>query len=282
MTLTFPKKHLARIEAIFSDVDGTLLNSKSQLSERTIQVIKKLSLPFILVSGRYHKMLEPIYKQLDLDSVKISANGALILDKDNYILRHYLIDKEALIAALSFIEKELPDTVFLNCYDEKNWYCNRIENPFFHLEYDIVRCYPDVIDINILSFAEKNISKFLLFGEERDLDLFKKHLTPYLNRITLIHDRKNILEIFPGQTNKGKAVLDVCQQFGYNPKNVLGAGDTMMDASLLLSCGFRLALNNASEDIQNIGNIFADSNDEDGLAKILEDILEEKTIESQE
>ena len=62
------------------DLDGTLLNSESKLSDFTIETIKKISAlghKVIITTGRPYRMAHTYYKQLELDTPMINFNGSL-------------------------------------------------------------------------------------------------------------------------------------------------------------------------------------------------------------
>ena len=79
----------SRIRAVFSDVDGTLLNSAHRVTPRTAEWIRKLGemdIPFVIVSARSPSGIYPIMKRNGFQSALIAYSGALIMDKDRNIL----------------------------------------------------------------------------------------------------------------------------------------------------------------------------------------------------
>ena len=62
------------------DLDGTLLNSESQLSDFTVETIKKVSAlghKVIITTGRPYRMAHTYYQELELDTPMINFNGSL-------------------------------------------------------------------------------------------------------------------------------------------------------------------------------------------------------------
>ena len=76
------------IKHLFSDMDGTVLNSNGEISEVNISAIKESKLPFTLVSARSPQKLKKTIDSLEIDGVHVSFNGGLIFEK---------IDKEITI-----------------------------------------------------------------------------------------------------------------------------------------------------------------------------------------
>ena len=78
-----------KVRAVFSDVDGTLLNSAHRVTPRTGEWIHRLTnmdIPFVIVSARSPSGIYPIMRRNDFRSALIAYSGALIMDADRNIL----------------------------------------------------------------------------------------------------------------------------------------------------------------------------------------------------
>ena len=105
-----------RIRAVFSDVDGTLLNSAHRVTPRTAEWIRKLGkmdIPFIIVSARSPSGIYPIMKRNGFRSALIAYSGALIMDEDRNVLYNRQIPRD-LAAGIErfFNEKKRSDKSF--------------------------------------------------------------------------------------------------------------------------------------------------------------------------
>src|SRR5688572_19884663 len=73
---------MTTIRAICSDIDGTLLDSHRQLSERTIQSIKRIknAIPVILASSRMPSAVRHLQLELDIpEHPVICYNGGYVI-----------------------------------------------------------------------------------------------------------------------------------------------------------------------------------------------------------
>lgn len=80
------------IQLIVSDIDGTLLNNKMQISKFNAYAIKKAQqqgVHFIISSGRLYSEVKPLLDEVGLKCPLISINGGLILSADNEVLASY-------------------------------------------------------------------------------------------------------------------------------------------------------------------------------------------------
>ena len=77
------------VKAVFSDVDGTLLNSVHRVTPRTGEWIHRIldkDIPFVIVSARSPSGIYPIMKRNGFECALISYSGALIMDRDRTVL----------------------------------------------------------------------------------------------------------------------------------------------------------------------------------------------------
>ncbi len=138
--------------AVFSDIDGTLLNSQHQITPKTVQAIQRIhrqGIPFILVSARPPLAMTPYTTQLQLQNALVCYSGALILDNDLNPLYSIAIEEKTLqrlFYRISFFFKSIfhfkyTNTIFITQIvhsliidDFTNLIKNIIHNPpNFHL-----------------------------------------------------------------------------------------------------------------------------------------------------
>ena len=116
---------------VFSDIDGTVLNSKHELLASTIEAVQKLALkniPFVLVSARMPKAMKLILDEMNVKMPMISYGGALVLDEQNQILHDDKINKLDTKAIIDEIELLWPDDVVINYYSDDNWLVEAEDN----------------------------------------------------------------------------------------------------------------------------------------------------------
>lgn len=270
--------NLSKIKAIFSDIDGTLVNTKATLTEETIKAVKGLPIPFYLASGRYYKMMLPIAEKLNIKTPLISANGGLIINQDGKIINEFPIDKTILKEILEQLFKDFKGKIGLHIYDSKNWYCNSISNEFFEMEYRVVKTYPDYTNLDLRFASSLNISKFLLFSTKEICDyLYLDWKNKYGNKLNLFHEKPHMIEIFSCNAFKGVGVKEICKEFHYDLKDIMCAGDTKLDDSMLEVAEYKVAMENASNSLKEKATIIASHTDDNGLAKLLNQITLEIT-----
>ena len=99
---------------VFSDVDGTLLNSRHELTtltEQAIRTLKERKIPFVIVSARSPSGIYSILTEYDFRCPIVSYSGAVIMDIDGQVLYHKGMPKAEAEKVISYIEdRHLPVT----------------------------------------------------------------------------------------------------------------------------------------------------------------------------
>jgi HAD superfamily hydrolase (TIGR01484 family) len=95
---------------VASDIDGTLIRTDGTLSERTIEVLDALPVPFVVVTGRPVRWLRQLFDQMAAPVPAICANGAVIYDPDrDEVLRADPLSGDLLLDVSKRLREAVPD-----------------------------------------------------------------------------------------------------------------------------------------------------------------------------
>ena len=279
------------------DIDGTLLNSNGELSERTILAVKRViekGVRVVLTSGRVTNSVEMIAEKVNADKYLICDNGASIYDvAQNKTIWSREIEKSTVLDLIkTCIENDIYYMVFTdkeiivkdlrhmalafykqrhNCKDEATGvtqfkyagieYIERIEKPIRR----IVVCDQDR---TIYNSIVKKLTKF------NDIELMA---SPHIsNKIIKNSDKTIILsysyaEILPKNANKWSAIKELISRIGgISESEVMAIGDNFNDVSMIENAGLGVAMNNGATVAKEVARVVAPTNDEDGVATVLE------------
>lgn len=260
------------------DMDGTLLNSHSNISERNRMVLCKAiekGVNIVLSTGRIHRSAVHYARLTGLNSPIIACNGAVITSADgkDIIFERY-IDNNIL---RSIVEMAEDGNVYYHFYDLSTFYFRKSEDKFkkYHGYYE--ENFKDQ-GIRIIGFNNpvevlNNTSEFhkLVFIEDDVLKL--ENLRQKLEKIRGISVCKswyNNLEIMSEGISKGNALKFLAQMLGIDTSETVAIGDNENDISMLKVAGLAIAMGNGDEIIKKNAHIVTDTNDEDGVAKAIE------------
>lgn len=267
---------LKKTEAIFCDVDGTLINSKLKIDSFTKKEIMgfKDKVPFILTSGRTYKALKAYHDQLELSTPCITLNGAYVTNCNNNVISSTPIDDKDKKELLSFLYREFPlYTTIVFSLDK--WYGNSIDNEYIRNEISIVHFFPDHIYADYHNLYNMTASKILFIGPKEACDKVTEEGKRFQQDLYVIHNSENYVEFFSKKTSKGTAIRSYCSLSGYDPNYVLGIGDSMIDHTMLEVCGFKASPMNANEEIKRISNIHLPSNNDNAVSHLIAEIKDQ-------
>lgn len=289
------------------DIDGTLLNSSGELSERTISAVKRTTdngVRVVLTSGRVTNSVEMIAEKVNADKYLICDNGASIYDvTQNKTIWSREIEKSTVLELIkTCIENDIYYMVFTdkeiivkdlrhmalafykqrhNCKDEATGvtqfkyagleYIEKIEKPIRR----IVVCDQDR---TIYNSIVKKLTKF------NDIELMA---SPHISNKIIKEPGKTIIlsysyaEILPKNANKWSAIKELISRIGgISESEVMAIGDNFNDVSMIENAGLGVAMNNGATVAKEVARVVAPTNDEDGVAAVLERyILNWKTFE---
>jgi hydroxymethylpyrimidine pyrophosphatase-like HAD family hydrolase len=80
----------------------------------------------------------------------------------------------------------------------------------------------------------------------------------------------NNLEFNIATANKGEAVKKLAESLGFSMDNVMAFGDGMNDYSMVRDAAIGVAMGNSMSGLKNVAKIIAPTNDEDGVAEVIE------------
>ncbi len=262
---------------IVSDFDNTLANSQRKVSKRTQKAIsdyQKAGGKFIVCTGRIFPSACKESRALGLKGEVIAYNGAVIGDIETGE-KFYQADikKEVALDILKDFEKlsdvytqlYFDDKIFVNCDNPyTREYCRECNISFVETKIPL---------FDFLREQEKDVTEVLVMAEpQRVLELYREYLQKNSKDYTVISSEKHFLEFISPKANKGIAVQNYCEKKGINPENVACFGDNYNDIFMIEYAGLGVAVENGVEEIKQKADLVCPSNDDDGVAKIIEKI----------
>ena len=264
---------------LHTDLDGTLLNKASLVSERTREELKKFTDAGNLLVPNSGRPLLSIQKLLDsagiADMVRfiVAYNGALIWDckKDAPAWAATVpfdcarIIQNKCIASMIHIQTYNHETLYTITEDtEINYYRSKIFLPVVYSEDPIGMC--DEEPYKMLAIDLEDHGRLCKLADE---------LTPVIgNRIKMVFSNPFYLEFFNIKAGKGNAVFELCKLLDLPLENTYAAGDEENDISMIEAAGCGIAMANATDAVKKISDVVTTSdNDNDGLAVYLAQLI---------
>jgi Cof subfamily protein (haloacid dehalogenase superfamily) len=274
-----------KIKLVAIDLDGTLLTSNKEVTQRTIKTLEKVKdqgLKVVIATGRPLLGLDYVIKDVPKSPYILTTNGARVANLETgEVILERLIEHSVVLKIFEILEKY--DCVKEIFYKGQG-YVPADELKRIHLYHK----KPEMCE-----YARKTrepISDLLGFikdvagsadkaqGIFNDMDIREKAWQELnsLGVLTLVDSYYYNIEINAKGVDKGSSLKFLAERLGILQEEVMAIGDGDNDAWMLEYAGVGVAMANARDNIKEIANVVTLSNDEDGVAKILEEYILEK------
>lgn len=277
------------IHLFVADLDGTLLNSSHVISQRTTQAVHSLQengIEFLVATGRDRLSCQQILQAGDIQCATINHNGAATYDLGGCLIDQAVMEREVVETILNSA-KEMDLNLTLMGRD-----CLYVqgEADFFEQEINFRKRSFCLAQTAISRSQLLDLQDFIRpIDQVNPEDIFFKIMvfSPDPQKLTefkqawLTHPVIDItssapdnLEITHHLAQKGLAIQRYISKKPFNMKNVACIGDSANDRSMLQMAGHSYAMTNATPSIQSIAQYLAPRHDEDGVAQVIEALLQ--------
>lgn len=264
-------------QAVFIDIDKTLLNSYGQITKETefaIQEAKKNGISIFLVSGRSRAAARK-YQEFS-SGYLISSNGADIYDwKQEKVFCQSVVETSICKMLYEFAERE-------NVIIKFDFGISRAGNKAEYLE-----DYEVEIPQNVEQFlAENKVVQVAMCSEDlHQMEEVKEYVhrnTKYrvINQFIWEVNGKvmHAIHITNPNVSKGSAMKTLCQYLNIDLKETVAIGDKINDISMIELAGFGVAMENATPNVKEVADFITSSNNENGVACVLKKVVEMKKL----
>ena len=118
------------------------------------------------------------------------------------------------------------------------------------------------------------INKFLLAGDpDRMKEVERIMKEKFADRLNIFRSDPYYLEVLPKFVDKGVAVEKLMKHLDIKKAKVICVGDSYNDLPMLRCAGLGVAMGNAQEEVREASDYVTASNDEDGVAKLVEKFM---------
>ena len=258
-----------QIKIIFMDLDGTLLNSKHEISNASIETIKKLvekGIYVIFCSGRSATDIIQKSKTAYATPIVVADNGSIVFDYDKNIK---IYESKIDIKAIKDIWKFSSDN---HIYLTFNSTLKRYKTKGASKQAFIIDTLEDLEDsvtqIVVESPDSKNIANLKNFIEEKYQNIEVKNIW----EIPSDNSKGSRFEadILNKANNKGKSIKKLLEYLHIEKNQSMSFGDQINDLEMFEVCGTNIAMCNGNKILQQKANFVTQySNDQDGVAKFL-------------
>ncbi len=258
-----------------SDLDGTLLSTKSDVSDFAVSEISRIknTTKIILVSARMPRSMTYLQRRLGIeDQPIICYNGALVLSRSeavsSTIIPISLVRKICEIAKVLFIKPGL--------YHSNEWYVEEnTERVRKEIRYTQSTPVFRPTEETLYDWATRGLGahKIMLMGTQTSADtLYPKLQKMMAEEIHLYRSNDTLIELAPKSVSKLSGIQQLLNE-NESLKDVIAFGDNYNDIDMLSNVGCGVAVSNARDEVKAIANHVTLNNTEDGVAHFIREHL---------
>jgi len=263
------------MDCVSLDLDGTLLNSKRQITEETKQMVytlKEKGIDVIINTGRMQKDIVNVKELAEIACPLICLNGSMIYSESGEILYETTLS----LSLCKRLISELTDMgVGVLVYTNQGGFpatlpklygksVEEINAMFQNQDYDI-----------IFSLDNIKVYKLIAWVDENNLQKVDDVKIKMANEdeVSYSSSHPNNVEITSVEAQKGRALKRYEQIKGYTYKNIYSFGDGGNDVSQFEVSTVSFAMENSPEEIKGRATHITKSNDDDGVVYAIKHIL---------
>ncbi len=262
-----------KVKLIAFDLDGTLLTSDKRItarSERAIRALAKAGVVMIPCTGRPSRNTKDYVRQLGLPNAFVFNGAGLYNGPTDSTLYRHCIHKETALQIIGQMRQAIPG-VIAGMETSHGWYLDLSYYEWRKAQPYLPQLEPTGIG-DIIDFVSDGVVKLYFRKPGFTARAMSLALTGIDSYFTWSSDQ--LLEVMAHGVSKREALTHLCTQLGISWQEVIAFGDEHNDQGMLMWAGLGVAMANAKIEAEEAADYTTKSNDEDGVAVVLEAVLD--------
>jgi Cof subfamily protein (haloacid dehalogenase superfamily) len=253
---------------VATDLDGTLVRSDGTVSDRTRAVLARAQESgalVVFVTGRPPRWMGEIAEQTGHRGLAVCANGALVYDlAAERVVEEHPLEPVAALAVVQALRDALPGVAFAVEHGVRFGH-----EPAYHPRWPVGR---EALVAAVDELVHTPVAKLLARHDEFDADTLLARAREVAGELAeLTHSsREGLVEISAAGVSKASTLELLVGEHGYAAASVVAFGDMPNDLPMLAWAGRAVAVANAHPDVIAAADEVTGSNDDDGVARVLE------------
>ncbi len=270
------KWKLKDVRAVFSDIDGTLLDSGERLSSENLKAIQEIvnrGILMVFASGRSTGSIRNLFAGLDEHNFNaIAFNGSEVTLRGEVISRTKLDS----VTASQIVRTVSEINIHIHAYVDGELVFSKLtptaERYAIHTGLE-----PMIVGDLAVYLQENPPIKLVVLSEPGYLPSLREKLAGQFPEVSFTRSGGIYLDVTRSNVDKGRGLIEICEREGIAPENAVAFGDSDNDIEMLKAAGLSVAMSNGSEEVRRIATVTTVSNDENGFSKMMKKLLRNMT-----
>ena len=269
-----------KYKVIALDFDGTILRSDGTVSERTKKAIndfKEKGGKVFLCTGRMFNSIRVEADKVGLSGDIYCYQGAALYDsKTGARKTHTPISNKYLIDICKYFEER---NLYFQTYLDDIVFCQKFTEAgdYYYKNFSKGARVATGIPLSeyLTKHPESRPTKILaILNPDEVLGHIDALNEKFGTSVQAMCSNPEFLEVVSNRAGKGNAILNYCKQCGVDVDECIAFGDSINDISMIKTAGVGVAVENARDELKEVADYVCPSNDNDGVAEVIEMILD--------
>lgn len=258
------------------DLDGTLLTKQKLISPRTKRVLEEAKSQghhVVIATGRPPRASLNYYHELGLTTPMVNFNGALVhhATDGEWGHHHFPLDRETALGVIEICERYGIHNVMAEIKDD--FYLQQHDHQFLKILAD----GREPLGIGVIhDLLQDHPTSLLIQAHEQGVPDLRKHLREHHAHV--VEHRYwgtpwNVIEVMKAGVNKATGLSLIAESLGVAQEHVIAFGDEDNDFEMIKYAGTGVAMGNGNPELKAMADVICDTNDNDGIAMMLERLL---------
>lgn len=259
------------------DLDGTLFNSKKEISKHTLETLLRVQehgIKIVLASGRPTYGIAPIADRLQLDKYKgyiLSFNGGEIID---WYTKEKIYSNILDPNILPYMYHCAKKNNFAIVTYQDNYIVTETPNDEYVQKEAILNIMQTKQVSNFLEAINFPVAKCLIVGEPERLIVLEKEMYDKLQETNEVYrSEPYFLELVPKGIDKARSLEVLLNKIGISRTEMIACGDGFNDLSMIKYAGLGVAMSNAQTIVKEHADYITSSNNEEGVSHVIEKFI---------
>lgn len=265
---------LAQVKMVVTDMDGTLLNSKSEVSNQFFELFKSLrkhNIEFVAASGRQYNSIQEKLFSIYQDITIVAENGGFVKQDQHEIDSVHLNPQT--VSDLMPVLRQAKGVFTVLCGKKTAYIESKDENFVRILQeyYTKFKWVEDLTKVNSDVFFK--VAAYHFESSEGFIYPAVKHFEKDLQ---VKISGSNWVDISELEVNKGRAISLLQKKFDIDKTETMVFGDFNNDLEMIDRAYFSYAMENAHPNVKKAARFKTKSNNEAGVEIVLKELIQAK------
>ena len=255
-----------KYKAVFTDVDGTLVDAESRIMPLTAEAIRTCirdGIHVVLISGRGASGIYTLLEEYRLRCPVIACSGSLVMDENRKILFSRSMPAVEAKKVAAFV-KERGFDMSVGIYSADDWMVEDLHDRRICREADYIRTWPRYQPFDQIP-DEMPVHKLLCICEPEDILSYEEEIAGTFPGLTVVKSASTLIEIMARGVDKSEALVRMCDYLGICPEETIAFGDSYNDLGMLKMAGTAVVMGNAPGEIRRQFDFVTKDNEHEGI-----------------